>query len=50
MGWVVCHDRTLLAGVCSAKSQLSSYVAAPSEVLARIALRAEASILRRNKK
>ena len=49
VGWVVCHDRTLLAGVCSAKSQLSSYVAAPSEVLARIALRAEASILRRNK-
>ena len=49
VGWVVCRDRRLLARMCSAKSQLSSYVAAPSEVLARIALRAEASILRRNK-
>jgi aspartate/methionine/tyrosine aminotransferase len=48
-GWVVCYDRALLAGVLLAKSRLSSYVATPSEVLTCIALRAEASILERNK-
>ncbi len=49
VGWVVCQDRKLLADVLLVKSGLSSYLAAPAEILARIALQAEASIMRRNK-
>ncbi len=49
VGWVVCQDRKLLAEVLLAKSRLSSYLAAPAEILARIALRADALILSRNK-
>lgn len=49
VGWVVCQDRKLLADALLAKSGLSSYLAAPAEILARIALRAEALIMRGNK-
>jgi aspartate/methionine/tyrosine aminotransferase len=49
VGWVVCRDRAVLARVLVAKSGLSSCPAVPSEVLAHIALRAEAAILARNR-
>jgi aspartate/methionine/tyrosine aminotransferase len=49
VGWVVCQDRRLLAEVQLAKSMLSSCLAAPSEVLTHIALRAEARIVERNR-
>ncbi|WP_428489274.1 pyridoxal phosphate-dependent aminotransferase [Rhodopila sp.] len=48
-GWIACQDRVLLAKVLLAKSALSSCVAAPNEVLAHIALRAEAPIVARNR-
>ncbi|WP_428536939.1 pyridoxal phosphate-dependent aminotransferase [Rhodopila sp.] len=48
-GWIACQDRVLLAKVLLAKSGLSSCVAAPNEVLAHIALRAEAPIVARNR-
>lgn len=44
VGWACCRDRDVLARVLAAKSLLSSCVAAPSEVLAHIALRAERRI------
>ena len=47
VGWVACQDRRLLAQVQLAKSMLSSCLAAPSEVLTHIALRAEARIVER---
>jgi aspartate/methionine/tyrosine aminotransferase len=49
VGWVACQDRRLLAQVQLAKSMLSSCLAAPSEVLTHIALRAEARIVERNR-
>jgi aspartate/methionine/tyrosine aminotransferase len=48
VGWVVCRDEALLARVLLAKSALSSCLAAPSEVLAHIALKAERRIVGRN--
>jgi aspartate/methionine/tyrosine aminotransferase len=48
-GWIACQDRVLLAKVLLAKSGLSSCLAAPNEVLAHIALRAEARIVARNR-
>jgi aspartate/methionine/tyrosine aminotransferase len=49
VGWVGCRDRALLARVLQAKSGLSSCLAAPNEVLAHIALQAEAAIIGRNR-
>ena len=49
VGWIACQDRALLAKVLLAKSGLSSCLAAPNEVLAHIALRAEARIVARNR-
>jgi aspartate/methionine/tyrosine aminotransferase len=49
VGWILCHDQALLAKVLLAKSALSSCLAKPSEVLAHIALKAEARIVGRNR-
>jgi aspartate/methionine/tyrosine aminotransferase len=49
VGWVLCQDQALLAKVLLAKSALSSCLAKPSEVLAHIALKAEATIVGRNR-
>jgi aspartate/methionine/tyrosine aminotransferase len=49
VGWVACRDAALLGRVLTARSGLSSCPAAPSEVLAHIALRAEPFILARNR-
>lgn len=49
VGWLVCRDKALFGKVLLAKSALSSCLAAPSEVLAHIAIRAEASIVGRNR-
>jgi aspartate/methionine/tyrosine aminotransferase len=49
VGWVACRDRRFLGEVQLAKSMLSSCLAAPSEVLAHIALQAEARIVERNR-
>ncbi|WP_375462606.1 pyridoxal phosphate-dependent aminotransferase [uncultured Methylobacterium sp.] len=49
VGWAVCRDSGLLARALGAKSVLSSCLSAPSEVLARVALRAEAQILARTR-
>jgi aspartate/methionine/tyrosine aminotransferase len=49
VGWVACQDRRLLADIQLASSMLSGCLASPSEVLAHIALRAEARILERNR-
>ncbi len=48
-GWAVCRDRVVLARMLHAKSGLSSCLGAANEVLAHIALRAEASIIARNR-
>jgi aspartate/methionine/tyrosine aminotransferase len=50
LGWIVCQDRDLLARCERYKHYLSICNAAPSEVLARIALNARAGILDRNRK
>ena len=44
VGWIACRDRSVLARALAAKSELSSCLAGPSEVLARIALTAEARV------
>lgn len=49
VGWIACQNGVLLAKVLLAKSGLSSCLAAPNEVLAHIALRAEAQIVARNR-
>lgn len=49
VGWVVCRDGCLLAKVLTAKSALSACLAAPSEALAHIALRAAPRIVERNR-
>jgi aspartate/methionine/tyrosine aminotransferase len=48
IGWVACHDRDLLLRFERFKHFLSICNSAPSEVLARIALKARETILRRN--
>ena len=45
VGWVACRDAALLAQVATAKSALSSCLAAPAEVLAQVALREEARLI-----
>jgi aspartate/methionine/tyrosine aminotransferase len=49
VGWVACQDNALLAKVLVARSGMSSCLAGASEILAGIALRAEAGILARNR-
>jgi aspartate/methionine/tyrosine aminotransferase len=49
VGWLVCQDPDLLNQVMLHKSTLSSSLAAPSEVLAHIALGAEPRIIARNR-
>ena len=49
VGWILCQHKVLFQKVLLAKSALSSCLATPSEVLAHIALKAEATIVRRNK-
>ena len=49
VGWVTCRDRALLTDVLAAKNALSSCIAATSEVLATIALRAEPAIVARTR-
>ena len=49
VGWIAGQDRVMLAKVLLQKSGLSSCVAAPNEVLAHIALRAEPEIVARNR-
>ncbi len=44
VGWVACRDRNALDRILAVKSLLSSCLAGPSEVLAHVALRAEARI------
>lgn len=49
VGWIVCRDRDLLSRLERAKHYTSICNAAPSEVLARIALKARDGILARNR-
>ena len=49
IGWLACQDRAMLARVERYKHFLSICNSAPSEVLARIALKAGARILERNR-
>ncbi|MCF3640892.1 pyridoxal phosphate-dependent aminotransferase [Rhizobium sp. TRM95111] len=49
IGWIACRDRALLARMEKMKHYLSICNARPSEVLARIALKARATILARNR-
>ena len=49
VGWVACSDPCLLRRVIAAKAGLSTCVAAASEVLGTIALRAEVRILERTR-
>ena len=49
VGWVSCPDRPLLARIQVAKHALSTCVAATSEILASIALRAEPAIVQRTR-
>jgi aspartate/methionine/tyrosine aminotransferase len=49
VGWIACRDRALLQAMEQQKHYLSICNAAPSEVLARIALRAEHTIVGRNR-
>ncbi len=49
VGWVTCRDQALLVRVLAAKNALSTCVAATSEVLASIALRAEPTIVARTR-
>ncbi|MFE4975657.1 aminotransferase class I/II-fold pyridoxal phosphate-dependent enzyme [Kitasatospora sp. NPDC056651] len=49
IGWIVCRDRELLSRLERAKHYTSICNSAPSEVLARIALKARATILERNR-
>jgi aspartate/methionine/tyrosine aminotransferase len=46
VGWAACRDRGALARMLAAKGTLSSCLSGPSEVLAHVALSAEARILR----
>ncbi|WP_428486176.1 pyridoxal phosphate-dependent aminotransferase [Rhodopila sp.] len=49
VGWAACHDRALLARIATAKAALSSCLAAPTELLAQIALREEALLTGRTR-
>jgi aspartate/methionine/tyrosine aminotransferase len=49
VGWVACRDRALLARSEAVKHVASGFLAAPSQVLGRIALCARAPILARNR-
>ena len=49
VGWAACRDRTVLTRALLAKNMLSSCLAASSEVLAHIALAAEARIIGRTR-
>ena len=49
VGWVACRDRNMLARMGVVKTALSGCLAAPSEVLAHIAIQAEERILGRNR-
>ncbi|ANW21449.1 aminotransferase class I/II-fold pyridoxal phosphate-dependent enzyme [Streptomyces clavuligerus] len=49
VGWIVCRDRELRSRLERAKHYTSICNAAPSEVLARIAIKARRSILERNR-
>ena len=49
IGWIASRDRALLARMESMKNYLSTCNSAPSEVLARIALKAREPILKRNR-
>ncbi len=48
-GWIVCRDAAVLAAAMRGKSALSSCLAGPSEMLARIALRNAETVLGRNR-
>ena len=45
VGWAACRDGAALSAIATAKAALSSCLAAPSEVLAQIALREEARLI-----
>lgn len=49
VGWIACRDRNVLAGMMRLKQYLSICNAAPSEVLACIALKSADKILARNR-
>ncbi len=49
IGWITCRDRTVRAALEKAKHYTTICNAAPSEILARIALRARDRILARNR-
>lgn len=49
IGWIACRDRELLSRLERAKHYTTICNSAPSEVLARIALKARATILERNR-
>ena len=49
VGWAACRDREVLTRALLAKNMLSSCLAAPSEVLAHIALAAEGRIIGRTR-
>ena len=49
IGWITCRDRALLSRLERAKHYTTICNSAPSEVLARIALKARATILDRNR-
>jgi aspartate/methionine/tyrosine aminotransferase len=48
VGWLACQDKALLAKICQVKHYLSICNSAPSEVLSRIALKNQHTILARN--
>jgi len=48
IGWIATHDRALLRRVAELKDYTTICAAAPSELMAEIALRQRASIVRRN--
>jgi aspartate/methionine/tyrosine aminotransferase len=49
LGWIACHDRKLLSRLERAKHYTTICNAAPSEVLARIAIKARETLLQRNR-
>jgi aspartate/methionine/tyrosine aminotransferase len=49
VGWAACRDRGVLARMQAVKTALSGCLAAPSEVLAHIAIQAQGRILGRNR-
>jgi aspartate/methionine/tyrosine aminotransferase len=49
VGWAACRDRAVLTRMAAVKNTMSVCLAAPSEVLARIAIRSQARILARNR-